>query len=189
VLAAGGSTRYGQPKQLLEWMGESFVRMVAKTALDAGLDPVVVVTGAHADQVEAAVADLRVTIARNEEWMSGQGTSIRCGVQKVAPVAGSCIFLLVDQPQVNTLIVQALAEKHAKGLHPIVAPMVIDRRANPVLFDRVTFEDLTRLDGDVGGRAIFHKHSVEYVPWHDDRLLLDVDTPEQYQRLLADDTL
>ena len=67
--------------------------------------------------------------------------------------------------------------------------MVIDRRANPVLFDRATFSDLLTLEGDVGGRAVFHKHRVEYLPWHDDRLLLDVDTPEMYQRLIADDTL
>jgi molybdenum cofactor cytidylyltransferase len=63
--------------------------------------------------------------------------------------------------------------------------MILDRRGNPVLFDRETFTDLLELEGDVGGRAIFHKHRVEYLPWHDDSLLLDVDTPEQYQRLLA----
>jgi molybdenum cofactor cytidylyltransferase len=84
---------------------------------------------------------------------------------------------------------RALLEKHAEELYPIVAPMVMDRRANPVLFDRATFSDLLTLEGDVGGRAVFHKHQVEYVPWHDDRLLLDVDTPEMYQRLLTDDTL
>ena len=102
---------------------------------------------------------------------------------------GGAIFLLVDQPQITSSILQALSEKHAEGLYPIVAPMVMDRRANPVLFDRRTFNDLLTLEGDTGGRAIFHKHKVEYLPWHDDRLLLDVDTPEHYQRLLADDTL
>jgi molybdenum cofactor cytidylyltransferase len=95
----------------------------------------------------------------------------------------------VDQPQITGAILRALVEKHAEELHPIVAPMVIDRRANPVLFDRVTFPDLLTLEGDVGGRAIFHKHHVEYLPWHDDRLLLDVDTPEMYQRLISDESL
>jgi molybdenum cofactor cytidylyltransferase len=78
-------------------------------------------------------------------------------------------------------------EKHAAGLSPVVAPMIMDRRANPVLFDRVTFDDLVSLQGDVGGRAILHKFNVEYLPWHDERLLLDVDTPEMYQRLLAEE--
>jgi molybdenum cofactor cytidylyltransferase len=94
---------------------------------------------------------------------------------------------LADQPQVTTSVLRALVEKHAQGLYPIVAPMVIDRRANPVLFDRVTFPELSKLEGDVGGRAIFHNHRVEYLPWHDERLLLDVDTPEMYQRLISEE--
>ena len=85
--------------------------------------------------------------------------------------------------------IQSLVEKHAEGLYPIIAPMVLDQRANPVLFDRVTFADLLEIQGDVGGRTIFHKHRVEYIPWHDDRMLLDVDTPEMYQRLITDETL
>jgi molybdenum cofactor cytidylyltransferase len=103
--------------------------------------------------------------------------------------AGACIFLLVDQPQVTASILQALMEKHAQGLYSIIAPMVMDRRANPVLFDSRTFPNLLTLEGDVGGRAIFHLHRVEYLPWHDDRLLLDVDTPEQYKKLAEDETL
>ncbi len=197
ILAAGESSRYGEPKQLLDWKGEPFVRVVAKRALEAGLSPVIVVTGANAEQVESAVKGLEVRIARNEEWKSGQASSIQVGVFSLtsAPLpqgegyAGAGIFLLVDQPQITTSILQALVERHAEGLHSVVAPMVMDRRANPVLFDRGTFADLLTLEGDTGGRAIFHKYKVEYLPWHDDRLLLDVDTPEHYQRLLADETL
>lgn len=197
ILAAGESLRYGKSKQLLEWKEEVFVRVVAKRALEAGLAPVLVVTGANAEQVETAVKDLNVRTVRNNEWKSGQASSIRAGLLFLTTTSlpggvgkiGSCIFLLVDQPQITTSILQALIEKHAEGLDSIVAPMVSDRRANPVLFDRRTFPDLLTLEGDVGGRAIFHKHRVNYLPWHDDRLLLDVDTPEHYQRLLEDETL
>jgi len=188
VLAAGESTRYGQPKQLLDWRGQPFVRAVAKTALDAGLSPVVVVTGAHADQIRNAVDDLNVTVVHNADWHRGQGSSIRTGI-KAAENAGGAIFLLTDQPQVTTSILRGLVEKHAEGLYPIVAPMVMDQRANPVLFDHVAFNDLASIEGDTGGRAIFHKHRVEYLPWHDDRLLLDVDTPEMYRRLISDESL
>ena len=194
ILAAGGSTRYGKPKQLLDWRGQSFVRAVAMTALDAGLSPVIVVTGANGEQVAAAVEDLDVKIVKNKEWKSGQSSSIKEGIKILTnPVsrekAGSAIFLLADQPQLTTSILHALVEKHAQRLYPIIAPMVLDRRANPVLFDRVAFSDLLTLEGDVGGRAIFHRHRVEYLPWHDDRMLLDVDTPEHYQRLISDETL
>jgi molybdenum cofactor cytidylyltransferase len=219
ILAAGGSTRFGKPKQLLDWKGQSFVRVVAETAIHAGLSPVVVVTGANAEQVESAINDLDVTVVRNPHWQSGQGSSIRQGVSSLSPPSlpqiqkndfdvqqnianfgfgggarraegvGGAMFLLADQPQVNTAIIHALKEKHAEGLYPIVAPMVMDRRGNPVLFDRVTFPDLMNIEGDAGGRAIFHKHRVEYLPWHDESLLLDVDTPEQYQRLISNGDL
>jgi molybdenum cofactor cytidylyltransferase len=191
ILAAGEATRFGQPKQLLDWKGEPFVRVVAETALQSGLSPVVVVTGAYAQQIELAVDNLNVTVCRNEVWKSGQAGSIKAGVATLYPSSkvGGAIFLLADQPQLTPSILRALMEAHAHGLHPIVAPMVMDQRANPVLFDRVAFPDLLALEGDVGGRAIFHKHLVEYLPWHDDRLLLDVDTPEMYRRLLSDDTL
>jgi molybdenum cofactor cytidylyltransferase len=193
ILAAGESKRFGQPKQLLDWKGQPFVRAVARTALEAGLAPIVVVSGSNAEQVEAAVKDLNVIIVNNQDWKSGQGSSINVGIKTLtlspSPKVGGAIFLLTDQPQVTTSIIRALVEKHAEGLYPVVAPMVIDQRANPVLFDRSTFPDLMTLEGDVGGRAIFHKYRVEYLPWHDDRLLLDVDTPEMYQRLISDETL
>jgi len=194
ILAAGEASRFGKPKQLLDWKGEPFVRVVARSALRAGLSPVIVVTGAHNQQVEEAVKDLDVKVIKNEDWKTGQGSSIREGVLSLTPApmgdgVGGAIFLLADQPQVGTSIIHALKEKHAEGLYPIVAPMVLDRRANPVLFDREAFSDLTQIEGDTGGRAIFHKYRVEYLPWHDDGLLLDVDTPEQYQRLISNEDL
>ena len=207
VLAAGESSRFGEPKQLLDWKGQPFVRAVAKTALEAGLSPVLVVTGANAGKVEDVLSDLPVKIVRNEEWQEGQASSIRAGVRTLTPASsstspslsvrsarmdkecGAAIFLLVDQPQLTTTVLRALVESHAAELQAVLAPMVQDQRSNPVLFDRVAFADLLTLQGDVGGRGIFHKHRVEYLPWHDDRLLLDVDTPDMYQRLITDDTL
>jgi molybdenum cofactor cytidylyltransferase len=190
VLAAGASTRLGRPKQLLLWRGEPFVRVVARTAIGAGLDPVIVVTGSDADAVSAALEDLPVQIVHNANWESGQSSSLRLGLQRLPPSIGSALFLLADQPQVTLDVIRALVDAHAAGLFPIVAPLVHEeRRANPVLFDRDTFTDLAQLQGDVGGRAIFSKYRVEYLPWHDDRLLLDVDTEADYHRLVEDDTL
>jgi len=185
ILAAGESSRFGKPKQLLDWKGQPFVRAVTQTAIRAGLSPVIVVTGSNVEQVEAAISDLPVTIVHNKNWRGGQSSSIKEGIKAItSSQAAGAIFLLSDQPQVNTAIIHALLEKHAERLYPVVAPMILDRRGNPVLFDRVTFPDLMMIEGDTGGRAIFHKHKVEYLPWHDDSLLLDVDTPEQYQRLI-----
>jgi molybdenum cofactor cytidylyltransferase len=203
VLAAGASARYGQPKQLLTWRGIPFVRALAQTALKAGLDPVLVVTGAAAKEVESALQGMPAQIVRNELWQEGQASSIRAGINALfhSPASGSppyffqkrertggAIFLLADQPQVDETVLQALMEHHRLGLPPVLAPLVRGVRANPVLFDRVTFPDLLTLQGDIGGRGIFHKFPPTYLPWHDERLLLDVDTPEQYLRLLEDET-
>jgi molybdenum cofactor cytidylyltransferase len=194
ILAAGGSKRYGQSKQLLDWRGQSFVHAVAKTALEAGLSPVVVITGANAEKVEAAVNDLPVTIKRNDDWQTGQSSSIRAGIKAITEErrkqADAAVFLLADQPQITGSVIRALIEAHAVELQPIIAPLVLlEQRGNPVLFDRVTFPDLMELQGDVGGRSIFSRYHLEFMPWHDDRLLLDVDKPEDYQRLIEDDTL
>jgi molybdenum cofactor cytidylyltransferase len=206
ILAAGESSRYGKPKQLLDFHGQPFVRVIAKTALAAGLAPVVVVSGANAEEVEAAVRDLDVMIFRNENWKEGQASSIRAGLNPhpALPSAGhpppnstevrriwgragegAAIFLLADQPQVTRHVLEALKSRHAEGLFPIVAPLIADRRGNPVLFDRVTFPDLLKLSGDVGGRALFREYPVEYIPWHDEQLLFDVDNEDDYRKLLA----
>lgn len=184
ILAAGESTRFGSVKQLLEWKGKPFVRQVAETALQAGLWPVVVITGFQAADVESALDGLQVKIVHNPDFRQGQSTSIRAGLQKIELNIGAAIFLLADQPQIPEDIIRALVDSHSKNLQPILAPLVLEeRRANPVLFDRVAFADLLNLTGDVGGRAIFDKHPVDYLPWHDDILLFDVDKPEDYQRL------
>lgn len=184
ILAAGASQRLGSPKPLLEWQGESFVHRAARTAMQAGLAPVVIVAGETADLVSQAVSDLPVKVLVNPIWQSGQSSSIHLGVKALPASTGAAIFLLVDQPQIPAALLRALVEEHAAGLPPVLAPLAGGQRANPVLFDRVTFPDLLEISGDQGGRAIFSKHPVSYLPWHDERILLDVDTPVDYQRLL-----
>jgi len=207
ILAAGEARRFGQPKQLLDYRGQPFVRAVAQTALTAGLSPVIVVSGANAGAVEAAVRDLPVTIIHNPDWQNGQSSSIRAGLQalpnsNLAQAAGNpdpdlgfiesreqregvgaAIFLLADQPQVTPTVLRALVEQHSQNLSPIYAPLVAGQRANPVLFDQRVFPDLMKLSGDSGGRKLFGKYQVAYLTWQDESLLLDVDTPEDLERL------
>jgi molybdenum cofactor cytidylyltransferase len=189
ILAAGAAQRFKSPKQLLEWHGEAMVRHIARTALDAGLDPVLVVTGAHAAQVEAALQDLlplerRLKVVHNPDWEQGQGTSVRVGTLALPPGCGAAIMLLVDQPQTPPSLLRALCEAHSTSLAAIIAPLVQGERANPVLFDRDVFADLTQLAGEEGGRVLFKRFPPIWLPWFDYRQALDIDTPEDYQRLL-----
>lgn len=184
ILAAGGSERYGKTKQLLPWRGKPLVHHVAKTALAAGLDPVIVVTGADGHEVQKAVADLGVESIHNPSWALGQSTSLRTGLSALSSQVGCAVFLLADQPQIPAALVRALRETHAKTHAPIIAAEVEGQRANPVIFDRDTFPALMALDGDVGGRVLFDCYSTVFVPWDDTTIRLDVDTPADYQRLL-----
>jgi len=184
ILAAGTASRYGEFKQLLDWKGKPFIRQVTETALHAGLEPVVIVTGFRHADVESHLQDLPVSIVHNPEFEQGQSTSIKAGLSALPPHTGSAVFLLSDQPQIPVEVIRALVESHAHERQPILAPLVLEeRRANPVLFDRITFPDLMQLTGDIGGRGIFDKHKVTYLPWHDDILIFDVDKPEDYERL------
>ncbi|HNB40044.1 MAG TPA: selenium cofactor biosynthesis protein YqeC [Anaerolineales bacterium] len=184
ILAAGSSSRYGQLKQLLDWKGKAFVRHVAETALQAGLDPVVVVTGFRHADIAPHLQDLPVNIVYNPAYEQGQSTSIKAGLAALPKNTGAALFLLADQPQIPADVMRALIESHASERQSILAPLVLEeKRVNPVLFDRVTFPDLMQLTGDIGGRGIFDKHKVSFLPWHDDILIFDVDKPEDYERL------
>lgn len=183
VLAGGGSRRLGQPKQLLDWQGKPLIRHSAEVALEAGLSPVIVVTGAGGEAVRAAVEGLPITVAHNPAWEGGQSTSVRRGLAELPATIGGAVFLLVDQPFVSAPLVRTLVAEHARTLAPIVAPLIDEQRGNPVLFDRVTFADFEALEGDVGARPLFARHRPVWVPWHEARALLDIDTVEDYQRL------
>lgn len=183
VLAAGSSTRLGTPKQLLEWHGQPLVRWAAQAALDGGLHPVVVVTGSGAVEVQAALTGLPVKEVFNPDWAAGQSTSLASGLRGLPEEIGGAIFLLADQPFVTAELVRSLVEQHAQSLEAIVAPLIDGQRANPVLFDCRTFTDLLALSGDTGGRALFARYPVSWLPWHDSRVLTDVDTLDDYRRL------
>ncbi len=187
ILAAGGSSRFGGGmKQLLDWEGTPLVRKVAATALQANLDPVVIVTGARSEEVEQAVADLDVLIVRNEAWVQGQSSSVRAGLAACPADIGGSLFLLVDQPQIPFTLLRSLVEAHYRSRASIVAPQIDGARGNPVLFDRDTFLDFESLEGDKGGRVLFSRYPVEWVQWHDPRMLLDIDSLDDYKRLVRE---
>lgn len=177
VLAAGASRRLNQPKQLIPWRGKPLVWHAAWAALEAGLSPVIVVGGADGNSVRKALKELPVLFVANPDWDLGQSTSVRVGLQACGPGIEASVFLLSDTPFVTDRVIRALLTEYRRTLTPIVAPRVLDRWANPVLFDRSTFPGLVELQGDKGGRAIFDRFRIAGIPW-DESITLDVDTPE-----------
>ncbi len=183
ILAAGGSTRFGTTKQLLDWRGKPLVTHTVETALAGGLSPVIIVTGADQENVTLAVKGLPVKCVHNPDWEQGQSSSVRTGIESLPPQVGGAIFLLADQPYTPPELILQLVKEHTINRISIIYPEVNGKRANPVLFDRETFLDLAKLTGDIGGRALFDSYQTRSVNWENDLILRDIDTPEDYEKL------
>ncbi len=184
LLAAGESSRISQPKQLLHWKGKTLIEHAARTAIDAGLHPVVVVIGSRADDVRAAIQS-PVTIVENARWTEGMSTSLRAGLQALPEDVDAAIMLLVDQPRVGADHLRALIEAYRESGKPIVGSAFQGRRASPTLFDRSLFAELMRVAGDEGGRSIVQANMdrVLLVEAEDALTLQDIDTIEDWQRM------
>ncbi|MBN1995611.1 MAG: nucleotidyltransferase family protein [Anaerolineae bacterium] len=180
ILAAGGSTRFGAPKQLARWGRQTFIERVADVALASLAQPVVVVVGAEIDQCRAALANRPVQVVVNKNWAGGQSTSMQAGLAVLPPNVNGVIFLLVDQPGVTPDVLDALIERHRQTLAPVVWPEFAGQRGNPVLFDRSLFDQLRQINGDVGGRPLLRAYQAqaERVAVTNRAVLQDFDRPE-----------
>jgi molybdenum cofactor cytidylyltransferase len=185
VLAAGGSARMGQPKQLLPVGGQPMVRRVAEAACGAGLGQVVVVVGAHAGAVRDALAGLLVEVVANEDWAMGMSSSLRAGLRALRPEIEAALLVLGDQPALTSGLLAALVTHFHETGAPIVAPVYAGRRGNPVLFHRSLFAELLAVEGDQGGRALLdrHREKVELLAVDDPAVVLDIDTRHDYAQI------
>jgi len=180
VLAAGGATRFGSPKQLARWQNGTLIEQAVDTALKSQAATVTVVLGNAADRCRAALGQRPVQIVENKAWSAGQSTSMRAGLAGLPPHAGAVIFLLVDQPGITATVIDALIERHRATLAPVIWPEFNGERGNPVLFDRALFGELAQVTGDTGGRPILqaYRHRAERVAVNTPGILLDIDRPE-----------
>jgi CTP:molybdopterin cytidylyltransferase MocA len=186
VLAAGGSTRLGRPKQLVTLHGEALVRRAARAALEAGAAPVVVVVGAGAAEVRAALAGLPdVDVVENADWADGMASSLAAGLRVLehAGVAGA-LLTLADQPRVQARDLSALLAAFAAGAG-VAAAEYAGTVGAPAVVGRARFAELLALRGDrgAGGWLRGLGSAVTRVPVPG--AAFDVDTPEDVARLAA----
>jgi molybdenum cofactor cytidylyltransferase len=181
VLAAGESKRMGSPKQLLKWKDKTMLGHIVDVALKSEADEAIVIVGAAAEKVRQVIPPHARSVF-NARYQAGQSESVKAAVA-ASPESEAIIFLLTDQPNVTPQVINALIQKWRETLAPIVCARVDGKRANPVLFDRNVWNDLMRIDGDVGGRAVFDRYELEYVDW-DDSILGEADTMDDYRKLI-----
>jgi molybdenum cofactor cytidylyltransferase len=186
VLAAGGSIRFGKPKQLAIFQGEPLVRRIVTAAKDAGCAPVVVVVGASAAQITPVLAGLPVSIIKHPNWSNGLGSSIAVGVlhaTRITPDLDAAILLACDQPFVNAVMLRQLIQMHLKNKKPIVASAYAETLGVPALFDRSCFGDLLQLTGDSGAKGIILARRNDVASFDFPAAAVDINTAADYEKL------
>jgi molybdenum cofactor cytidylyltransferase len=186
VLAAGGSSRFGKPKQLVRFEGRTLLERAIGAAVKGGCRPVVVVVGSDADAVTVATSDTAISIMENPDWANGIGTTIRAGVQHVqelAPDAEAIIILVCDQPLVNDQTVANLIERWVETRKPIVASSYSDTLGVPALFDSSCFGELLQLRGDTGAKSIIVRDPARVTEISFPEGAHDIDTVPDYEAL------
>lgn len=180
VLAAGASRRFGKQKLLAPVQGRPLVRWTVDEVLASGVERVVVVVGREAAGVRAALEELPVAVCENPRYAEGMSTSIRAGIDALDPAVEAVLVVLGDQPISRTILERLLRAWRASRL-PIVAPSYRGQRGNPVLFSSSLFDELRRLEGDRGARALVGRSPgrVLLVPFPHPPPP-DIDTPEEH---------
>jgi molybdenum cofactor cytidylyltransferase len=183
VLAAGASSRMGAHKLLLPLGGEPLVRRVTREVIGAGFDEVLVVAGYEHDRVVAALEGLAVRHAVNAEYATGMGSSFRCAVSALAG-SEAALFALADQPLLTAADYGRLLDEYRRSAAGIVKARYGEVTAPPHLFSRRYFGELAQLEH--GARPVLQRHAADAVVVEfPAALLLDVDTPEDYERASA----
>jgi molybdenum cofactor cytidylyltransferase len=181
ILAAGAATRMGQLKQLLPYRGKTLVEHAVEQALAAGFDSVIVVVGAEAASVRAALAARPVLLVENSLWHLGMGSSIAAGVG-VLPEAQTVAIMLADQPLVESRHLREMQALLDSIDAPAVAAQYNGTLGVPALFKRELFGALRSLDPATGARALLRAQAVAFpLP----EAAMDIDTPEDFAALTA----
>jgi molybdenum cofactor cytidylyltransferase len=186
ILAAGGSSRLGQPKQLLSLHGKTLVRSVIDAAREAGCSAIVVVIGNNGEKLHRELANANVIEVRNANWHGGIGSSIRSGVQALrehAPDVEATFLLACDQPAVNACLIEDMIATHVATKKDIVASSYADTVGVPALFDRSLFEDLLSLGDEAGAKSIILQNRQRVAEFAFPEGVIDIDTWEDWEKL------
>jgi len=186
ILAAGGSSRLGEPKQLLPYGNGNLIQRAVTEAKATDAKKVVVVLGSNAEEIEKALSNIEVEIVRNESWSEGIGASIRTGVNLVAndESLDGVILMVCDQPYVSSASLMELMNHQRSSGKPVVASQYKNTVGTPAFFHRSFFKHLQSLEGDTGAKKILIDYSDQVFnvkfPLGD----IDIDTRSDYEMLL-----
>lgn len=185
ILAAGASRRLGTPKQLLPLAERPVLTHVIDAAARTSLNPLLVVLGHAAEEIQERVDFSAATVLINPAFTDGQSTSVKTAVRALPPDVEAAMFLLGDQPLVDPRVIELLIAAYWNQPAAIVQPRYAEGRGNPVLIARALFPELLKLSGDTGARPLLNQFRdritvVDVPEFHRPE---DLDTREDYERL------
>ena len=189
ILAAGASVRFGQPKQLIELRGKYLVEWVLDAALKSRLDLVVLVLGHEYQSILQALGTKvrrpRLEVVINHKYHEGQSSSLKAGLVSVRKTFSSIMYLLADQPMINSKTINLLLDQFHESEKEICVPVFEGQRGNPTIFKGPIYEEIMMIDGDIGARDIIGKEAdrVLYAKIKDPLCFFDIDSQEDLKKL------
>lgn len=178
VLAAGASTRFGSPKQLVRIGGRPLLHAVVTRAAEVAGNALIVVLGSGAAELAPLLKHSPGSVVVNRHWREGMASSIRTGIARLPPTCSGVLLMLADQAAVTTDDLRRLAGTWRRRPQCIAAALYAGTTGVPAIFPRSTFSELAALRGDMGARAILRRTADRVVRVPMPSAELDVDTPE-----------
>jgi molybdenum cofactor cytidylyltransferase len=186
ILAAGGSSRLGFPKQTLLYKGKTLLELAIAAGLKSKCKPVSVVLGANFNTVESSIKQFDIGIIRNTDWAEGMASSIRMGISHLQETDGvdSAVIMLCDQPFVTGAVIDNLLYKQQETGKKIIACSYNDIIGVPVLFNRSLFSELLSLQGPDGAKEVLNNHPDDVATIPFEKGSIDIDTFNDYENLI-----
>lgn len=184
ILAAGASSRLGQPKQNLIYNGLTLLQRAIQTALTSGCTPVVVILGANAVAIQPSIAHYNITVVTNPNWQEGMASSIKTGIKELAGYSvDDAVIMLCDQPFVSPALINKLIRQKPISGKPIIASGYNNIVGVPALFDVTIFDKLLSLQGDEGAKQILKDLHQDVFAIDFEQGRIDIDTAADYNKL------
>jgi CTP:molybdopterin cytidylyltransferase MocA len=186
IIAAGSSSRLGQPKQLLLMDGETLLQRAIRIAHQSGASPVLVVLGAHREQIEPRIAGSEARVVVNSRWEEGMASSIRAGIQAFGTDSqddAGVLLMICDQPAVTAEHLRRMLASFREAPASAIASVYAGKRGIPAIFPREAFPSLLALRGDQGARGLLSDRKREVVELPLEGGELDIDRPEDISHL------
>jgi molybdenum cofactor cytidylyltransferase len=183
VLAAGASSRFGSPKQLVRLNGRPLLHLAVSRAVEVAGQAVTVVLGANAADLAPLLRHTPASVVINRDWSEGMGSSLRTGIAQVPATADAALVMLADQPAVTAEDLRRLVATWRRQPQCIVAAHYGGTTGVPAIFPREDFSALRGLRGDAGARALLKRGGERVVRMALQSAAIDIDTPEDLLKL------